>query len=462
MERKLIWSGGTALIGAGLMALFDPNRGRARRAALRGRASGAAGAIGTAAGKTWRDLRHRTEGAAARGRSLFGSGAGGDDVVTARVRSRLGRVTSHAHAIQVRVADGRVVLSGPVLAREAEAAVDCARAVAGVLSVEDRLERFESGEGIPSLQGPDRPVSRRLFRENWSPAARLLGGAVGAALVAAGARRRDWLGGGMALAGLGLLSRAASNRPMRRLIGLGPSSSRVELRRSIAVEAPIASVYGLWRRWENVPRFFAHVRDVRDEGGGWTRWRVTAADGRELAFNVVMTATIPDHLIAWRTAPRQPVRHSGVVRFDEISPELTRVEVQLSYAQAREGRGPSPLGRNPEAALEDDLQRMKSIVERGTASGSSDAAATLQGEGAGSAGDALRAPAPEAPVQRTEPLAATPEEAIVAAQDAGAAPLIQEEPGQTEPYAEDAAASPKPARRRARRKRGEGTDQVDL
>jgi len=278
MERKLIWSGGAALIGAGLMALFDPNRGRTRRAALRGRASGAAGAIGSAAGKTWRDLRHRTEGAAARGRSLFGSAAAGDDVVQARVRSRIGRKTSHPHAIHVEVQDGRVVLSGPVLAREAETAVACARAVSGVRSVEDRLERFESGEGVPSLQGPGRRIPRRLFRESWSPAARLVGGAAGAALVAAGARRRDWLGGGMAIAGLGLLSRAVANRPMRRLLGLGASRGRVELERSVTVEAPVAGVYDFWRRWENFPRLFDHVRDVRDEGGGWTRWRVKAPD----------------------------------------------------------------------------------------------------------------------------------------------------------------------------------------
>jgi len=34
MNRKMFWTGG-ALMGAGLMALFDPNRGKGRRAVLR-------------------------------------------------------------------------------------------------------------------------------------------------------------------------------------------------------------------------------------------------------------------------------------------------------------------------------------------------------------------------------------------------------------------------------------------
>jgi hypothetical protein len=68
-----------------------------------------------------------------------------------------------------------------------------------------------------------------------------------------------------------------------------------------------------------------------------------------------------------------------------------------------------------------------------------------------------------------------PEEAIVAAQDAGVVPLIQEEPGQAEPVhskpapegaegGEGAAAGQKPGRRKSRKKRPgpEITDRVDF
>jgi uncharacterized membrane protein len=467
MLRKLFWTSGAALMGAGLMALFDPNRGRTRRATLRNRATGAAGAVGSAAGKTWRDLRHRAEGAAARGRSVFARAAGADGVLVARVRSRIGRLTSHPRAIGVEAEDGRVVLSGPVLASEAETLVAGARSVPGVESVEDRLERFERADGVPALQGPARRVSRRLLRQNWSPTARLVGGAAGAALAVAGARRRDWIGGGMAIVGLGVLTRAATNRPVKRMLRVRGSRAHVDVRKSIAIEAPVSGVYEFWRHWENFPRFFEHVRAVRDEGGGWTRWTVSGPGDPAVEFDAVLTATIPNYLIAWKTAPRQALRHSGIVKFDAISPSVTGVEVHMTYdpPAGRLGQALTALlGVDPGSTLENDLLRLKTLLEGATGRSGREGALrepeTSAAAPAGSAEEALRVPAAEAvPATRDEAPVPKAEEAIVAAQDAGAAPLIQEEPGQAEPYDESAGTARKTARKRTRRKRGEETDQ---
>jgi hypothetical protein len=98
MDRKTFWAGG-ALVGAGLMALFDPNRGRRRRALLRDKATGAADVVGTAAGKTWRDLRNRAEGVAARGRGLFDHEVAGSDALAgARAQpDRAAHVASARH-----------------------------------------------------------------------------------------------------------------------------------------------------------------------------------------------------------------------------------------------------------------------------------------------------------------------------------------------------------------------------
>jgi len=477
MDRKTFWAGG-ALVGAGLMALFDPNRGRRRRALLRDKATGAADVVGTAAGKTWRDLRNRAEGVAARGRGLFDHEVAGSDALAARVRSRIGRLTSHPHAISVEARDGAVVLSGPIIAREAEGVIAGVRAVRGVVSVEDRLELHESAEGVPALQGPGRRRPRGLLRENWSPTARLLGGAAGAGLIVAGARRRGWLGGAMAVAGLGLLSRAATNRPARRLLRLARSRANVEVRKEISIAAPISEVYAFWQRWENFPRFFEHVRDVRDEGGGWTRWTVAGPAGVEILFDAVVTAAIPNHLIAWKTGPRQAVRHAGLIRFEEISPGLTRVDVQMSYdpPAGQLGHAVAALfGTDPKSALDDDLLRLKSLLEdrKTTAHGSEVGLEGTRAE-AGSApflGESQGGTTPpqsEAPAPREESLEPRPEEAIVAAQDAGIEPLIQTEPGQAAetPSADVAPAAEaeteKPSRRRSRKRRPEGTDQPDF
>jgi uncharacterized membrane protein len=505
MDRKTFWAAGT-LMGAGLMALLDPNRGRTRRAHLRDKANAAAGAVGTAAGKTWRDLRHRAEGAAWRGRAMLHRDAGGGDALTARLRSRLGRLTSHPRAIAVEAREGRVVLSGPVLAREADAVIAGVRSVPGVSDVEDRLERHERAAGIPALQGPSRRRGRGLLRESWSPTARLVGGATGASLLVAGARRRGWIGGGMAILGLGLVSRAASNRPMRRLLRIGGSRAGIDVRKAIAIDAPVSQVYAFWERWENFPQFLEHVREVRDEGGGWTRWRVAGPAGVELVYDAVVTATIPNHLIAWKTAPRQAIRHAGVVRFEESAPGSTRVEVHMTYNPPAGQLGhavASLMGADPRSALDDDLLRLKSLLEegrspsRGPEVGLGEAAAApfldesagagreTPSEERGSQESEEGAPVPvervasrefDEPVPREESLV-KPEDAIVAAQDAGVNPMLQSEPGQAsgppdtgmaDAASGDAPAEPgtpaqKPAARRSRKKRPQPPpEQVDF
>jgi osmotically-inducible protein OsmY len=81
---------------------------------------------------------------AARRRSSVGS----------RVRAELARVVSHPRAIEVTIIhEGCVSLGGPILSSEADAALAAVARVRGVATVEDNLERHESAEGVPALQG---------------------------------------------------------------------------------------------------------------------------------------------------------------------------------------------------------------------------------------------------------------------------------------------------------------------
>src|SRR5687768_11311276 len=107
-----------AVLGAAAMYLWDPAWGRRRRRVARDKAVRGAHELQSAAARTAADVRHRAQGLGARlQRARFGS-APDDRVVEQRVRSRLGRVCSHPHAIDVFGLDGVVELSGPVLAAE--------------------------------------------------------------------------------------------------------------------------------------------------------------------------------------------------------------------------------------------------------------------------------------------------------------------------------------------------------
>jgi hypothetical protein len=192
MNRNPLFLGGISL-GAGLMYVFDPDRGRRRRATARDAAHRIANAFDDAVGKTSRDLSDRAQGLVAELNSIFRCEEADDAMVAARVRSKLGRVISHPHGIHVAVNQGHVILSGQILASEVDHLINRVWSVRGVTGVENRLEAHERAGGVSSLQGGTtrHGETPELMRSNWSPGIRFLAGIGGGALTLYGARRKD-------------------------------------------------------------------------------------------------------------------------------------------------------------------------------------------------------------------------------------------------------------------------------
>ena len=88
-------------LGAGLMYLFDPHIGRRRRAHLRNQLSSAFGRIDDCMDMTSRDVSQRTQGLLAEIRSWFVDQQIPDEVLVARLRSKLGRYVSHPSSIAI-------------------------------------------------------------------------------------------------------------------------------------------------------------------------------------------------------------------------------------------------------------------------------------------------------------------------------------------------------------------------
>jgi hypothetical protein len=158
---------GIGTLGAGLMYYFDPERGRRRRSLLSDQAVHAGHKLQSGAGKTGRDLRNRTKGTLASVRGLFRSRKTEDEVLTERVRAHLGRAVSHPGSIEVDTQQGRVSLSGPVLAHEVEQLILHVRSVHGVKEIENRLDAYDEAGQIPGLQGAGTPRAgeRGAFRQ---------------------------------------------------------------------------------------------------------------------------------------------------------------------------------------------------------------------------------------------------------------------------------------------------------
>ena len=216
MNKSMILVG--ISIGAGLMYALDPQQGNRRRALARDKLTKAAHLTGRAVGTTSRDVANRATGVAASLHSRFFEQDAPDEVVEARVRARLGRISSHPGAIEVSTLDGVIVLSGPILRSEMADVVSRVASVRGVQRVENRLEPHELGEHVPSLQGHS--VRRAQAPLDWSPTVRLFVGLAGAILTAVGASRRDKAGMLVGGVGLALVARAATDLGLAQLRGL--------------------------------------------------------------------------------------------------------------------------------------------------------------------------------------------------------------------------------------------------
>ena len=137
---------------------------------------------------------------------------GGEPAIVTRARTALGRVTSHPETIELTVEGGRVTLSGPVLAREAEDVIAAVRGVTGVRNVNDLLTRRASAEGVARLQAAvqhhPRPAMAPAPR---APKPRFVTTVAGTALAVWGARRPGLPGLAMRLTGAAIATRGLAN-----------------------------------------------------------------------------------------------------------------------------------------------------------------------------------------------------------------------------------------------------------
>jgi CBS domain-containing protein len=210
-------------IGAGIMYLLDPDRGRSRRSNIRNRATGLYNDSAGFAGKVGRDFRNRATGVLAESKSMLSRHPETPDAkLVARVRTRLGRVSSHTRAIEVTAENGRVTLTGPVLAAEVNDVLSGVQGVPGVAEIDNRLEIHEQPDNIPSLQGESRPSGERweFMQTNWTPAARVVAGALGGGLAFYGMRAQGPVAKAVAASGLVLLARSVANRDVSSMADL--------------------------------------------------------------------------------------------------------------------------------------------------------------------------------------------------------------------------------------------------
>jgi len=322
-------------LGAGLMYLLDPERGRRRRALARDKAKSMLTQSEDAVGRTSRDVSNRARGLAAGARSIFGHKQVFEDVLAARVRSKIGRLVTYPGAIEVTATPaGTVTLSGPVLASEVPRLITGLASVRGVMDLENLLEPHEEAGGVPGLQGGRSRAPRERFeplKSNWAPAARLFAGVAGSALTIYGIKHRGLPGTAAGLIGFGMLARGASNREFKRLFGAGVKRRAVDIRKTMHISVPVEKIFEFWANYENFPRLMSHLREVRDLGNGRSHWRAVGPAGISVEWDAEITELVPNEVLAWKSVPGSTIENEGIVRFESDPAGGTQADIQISY-----------------------------------------------------------------------------------------------------------------------------------
>jgi BON domain-containing protein len=218
--------------GLGCLAMYglDPEMGRRRRSLARDKMSKIQRKAGEAAAFTARDLRNRTLGTLAEGRSLFTEKHVPDADLAERVRSELGFLVRYPSFTDVQVHDGVVILSGHAFSDECEQLIEGVRSIRGVRDVEKRVEAHQGTEDFPGLRGQPlkaKPTGRPfdIMQQHWSPATSFIVGFV--ALVGLGALAYSFAdsNGRSRRRFLGAMSRFRSQRSRGMIGNLWPHRS---------------------------------------------------------------------------------------------------------------------------------------------------------------------------------------------------------------------------------------------
>ena len=136
---------------------------------------------------------------------------------------------------------------------------------------------------------------------------------------------------------------------------------------SIDVNVPVSTAYNQWTQFESFPEFMGGVEEVHQVADDMTHWRTTVG-GVEREFDAAITEQIPEERVAWRSVDGKT--HGGVVTFHRLSPDTTRIMVQIDWETESLTEKAGALVGADDMQVKKDLGRFKEFIEsRGSETG---------------------------------------------------------------------------------------------
>ncbi len=260
-----------------------------------------------------------------------------------------------------------------------------------------------AGSGATGAQGPtgaqgEREVPRIVDRVakalgtdhvNVAGTERLVSLGAGAVLALYGAKRKDWVGGALALVGAVLVERGATGHcAVYQAVGMNTAegaqggveqqhgrsaildaSKSVKVERAVTIDAAPDELYRFWRNFENLPRIMDHLESVTVIDETHSHWKAKAPAGTSVEWDAVINNEVANELIAWKSVEGATVPNAGSVHFTPAPGNRgTVVKVVLEYQPPAGKLGAMVaklFGEEPDVQVREDLRRFKATMETG-------------------------------------------------------------------------------------------------
>lgn len=133
-----------------------------------------------------------------------------------------------------------------------------------------------------------------------------------------------------------------------------------QIEKSIEVEKPLHSVYNQWTQFEDFPRFMKGVKKVTQLDDQRLHWEAEIG-GKTKEWDAIITDQIPDQRIAWEREAGDYT--AGVVDFEALGPNRTRVNLQLFYEPDGFVESAGDALGVVSGQVQNDLERFKQFIE---------------------------------------------------------------------------------------------------
>jgi uncharacterized membrane protein len=143
----------------------------------------------------------------------------------------------------------------------------------------------------------------------------------------------------------------------------------VDLTATTTVGKDPQEVYAFWRQFDRLPDFMAHVEDVRQLDDKRSHWKVSAPFGHTVEWDAEIIEDVPGERLVWHSVKGADVDNAGTVTFTRAPrAQGTEIHVTLTY-DVPGGKLAEALarwaGEDPHQQLDDDLRRLKQVLETG-------------------------------------------------------------------------------------------------